>query len=103
MLVDVEVALGFDFEIEETMARETIQHVIEEGNAGGDLAASAAVELERDLHRGLAGLAVDVCDALAIVGMERRHQRAAFLMRPVGSLDVASRGTRCGPNFGFLF
>ena len=42
VLIDIEVAGRFQFQIEAAMVREQFQHVIEEADAGGDLVASPA-------------------------------------------------------------
>ena len=55
----MQIALGLDLQVEKSMARETFEHVIEERNPGLCLAAPCAVELERDLDRSLARLALD--------------------------------------------
>ena len=59
MLIDVEVAAGGDREIEATMTRDEIEHVIEKADAGPILEAAAAVEIDRDADRRLGGLASD--------------------------------------------
>ena len=49
MLIDVEVACRVDGQVERAVAREQLQHVIEETDAGADLVLALAVEV--DLHR----------------------------------------------------
>ena len=46
--VDVEVAAGFDVQIEATVAGDLIEHVLEERQAGRDSRAPAAVDVDRD-------------------------------------------------------
>ncbi len=46
------------------MAGELVQHVIQEGHAGGHLAAAAAIEVESHPHIGFASYAVDLADAI---------------------------------------
>src|SRR5438445_3470751 len=46
MLVDIEIAIGLEREIEATMLREQLQHVIEEADSGGDPVVSAVFDLE---------------------------------------------------------
>ena len=43
VLIDVEIAVAFEFEIECAVAGEQLQHVIEEANAGGDLVLAAGL------------------------------------------------------------
>ena len=38
VLIDVEIAFGFDVQIESAVARDEIEHVVEEADAGGDCA-----------------------------------------------------------------
>src|SRR6516165_8761129 len=57
MLVDVQVAVGFNLEVEEPMASEAFEHVVEKRNPGRDLAVAGAVDFERNLNLRLAGLA----------------------------------------------
>ena len=59
VLVYVEVAFGGDGEIERTVARDEIEHVIEEANAGGDFGFAAAVEREAEANVCFGGDAVD--------------------------------------------
>ena len=44
--VDVQVALGVDVEVEHAVARDLVEHVVEERHAGGELGAAAAVEID---------------------------------------------------------
>jgi hypothetical protein len=50
MIVDLQIAATLYFEIEEAVAREQFEHVIEKGNAGGDARLAASVEVEDDAH-----------------------------------------------------
>ena len=47
MLIDVEIALGLDPQVEAAVAREELQHVIEEPDAGRDVVPAPPVEDER--------------------------------------------------------
>ena len=47
VLVDVEIAIGFELEVEAAVFGEELQHVVEEADAGGDLVAAAAFDVER--------------------------------------------------------
>jgi hypothetical protein len=57
--VDLEVALGLHREVEGTVARELVEHVVEERDAGGEARLAAAVEVERHEDLGLLGVALD--------------------------------------------
>jgi hypothetical protein len=48
MIVNVQIAATFRFEVKESVPREQFQHVIEEGDAGVDARVPASVERERD-------------------------------------------------------
>jgi len=49
--INVQIALGFDLQIHHAMARDLIEHVIEEGHAGIQLLLTAAIQI--DLHADL--------------------------------------------------
>jgi hypothetical protein len=62
--VDVQVALGLDLEVDQAVAGDLLEHVVEEADAGGKLGRADAVEVDGDpdpgflgvaLHRGAAG------------------------------------------------
>src|SRR5208283_4146730 len=59
MVIYMQIAAGGDLQIEESVARKALEHVIEERHAGFCLAAAASVELERNIYRSLARLALD--------------------------------------------
>jgi len=46
VLIDVEIAIGFEFQVERAVFREKLQHVIEETNARGDFVTAAALDAE---------------------------------------------------------
>ena len=57
--VDLEVALGAHREVDHAVARDLVEHVVEERDAGGELRRAAAVEVERHEDLGLLGVALD--------------------------------------------
>src|SRR5579864_2137453 len=59
MLIDMKVAARLDHEIEEAMAREALQHMVEKWYAGMNFAAPRTVQRERHRDRRLARLALD--------------------------------------------
>jgi hypothetical protein len=59
VLIDIEVAVTLEFEIERSMAREKLQHVIEEADPGRDLVLPFAFDGQLDADTGLGGVAVD--------------------------------------------
>ena len=44
--VDVQVALGLDLEIDQAVAGDLLEHVVEEADAGGELGGAGAVEVD---------------------------------------------------------
>ena len=58
VLVDLEVALGAHAQVEQAVARERVQEVVEEGDAGLDLGLARPVEPQLDPDVGLAGAAL---------------------------------------------
>jgi hypothetical protein len=54
MLIDVEIAVSLDREVERAMAREELEHVIEEADAGRDGIAPSTFDrqLQQDLRLG---------------------------------------------------
>ncbi len=52
MRIDMQIALGFDLEIDESVARYLIEHMIEKRNAGGKPSLTAAIEIKTDGNPG---------------------------------------------------
>ena len=59
VVVDVQVALGLDGQVDAGMARQQVEHVVEEADAGRDRRRAGAVEIDRDLDVGFLGGALD--------------------------------------------
>ncbi len=57
VLIDVQIALARELEIEATMAREELKHVIEEANARRDLVFAGALDGERQIDLRLGSVA----------------------------------------------
>jgi hypothetical protein len=64
VVIDMGVAAGTDLHIEQPVAGELVQHVIQEGHTGSHLAAAAAIEVKGHPHIGFASYAVDLADAI---------------------------------------
>ncbi len=64
MTVDVQIALGFDFEIDQAVARNLIEHVIEEADAGRELGGPCAVEVDPHADLRFLRIALDLGDAV---------------------------------------
>jgi NaMN:DMB phosphoribosyltransferase len=60
VIIDVSVAPGRDLQIEQAMAGELVEHVVEEGDAGVHLAATGAIEIQGHVNIGFAGDAMDL-------------------------------------------
>ena len=54
--VDVQVALGLHLQIDQAVAGDLVQHVVEEGNAGIELGTAGAVQIETDRDLGFEGI-----------------------------------------------
>ena len=95
VLVHVEIAVALEFEIECAVAREQLQHVIEEADAGGDLVLAAAFDRELDRDARLGGVALK--DAVRLRSRCRFVSFVAVVIgasfrravRPVASLRAA--------------
>jgi hypothetical protein len=61
VLVNLEIAARRNLKIESAMTGEQLEHVIEKVDAGGNLVASAPVQVQADVDVGLGGFAVDAC------------------------------------------
>ena len=59
VLIDVQIALGLHGQIDRRVLGQQRQHVVEEADAGGDLALARAVEIQLEADLGLGGLAID--------------------------------------------
>src|SRR5262249_21645460 len=59
VVIDMQVALGLDREVDAGMARQKLEHVVEEADAGRDRRNAGAVEIDRNLDVGLLGAALD--------------------------------------------
>jgi hypothetical protein len=53
--VDVEIALGFDREIERTVLGETVQHVVKEADPGLNVRPTSSIETEGERNTSFAG------------------------------------------------
>ena len=59
MKIDLDVAIGFDFEIHQAVLCEKREHVVEEGDFGCDGAAALSVDFELQADLGFGGGALD--------------------------------------------
>jgi len=63
MGVDVQIALRFDAQIDQSMTRDLVEHVIEKRKTAGELGVSGAIQIDVRLNSGLQGIALNRCDA----------------------------------------
>ena len=59
VVVDVQVAVGADGDVDQRMARQLVQHVIEEADPGLHVVPAGAVEIDGNRNAGFTGLAED--------------------------------------------
>ena len=59
MKIDVEITLGLQIDVDQAVARELFQHVVQETDAGGDLIIPLSVEIYLDRDLGFLGVALD--------------------------------------------
>jgi hypothetical protein len=60
MAVDMQVAIGVHIKVDQTVTGDLVEHVIEEGHAGGQLLAAGAIEIDAHMDPGFGGIAADV-------------------------------------------
>jgi hypothetical protein len=63
VVVDMGVARGLDLQVDQPMAADLVEHVVEKRHPGAHLAAPAAIEAQGHTYVGFAGDAVDLTDA----------------------------------------
>ena len=61
--VDMQVTLGLDVQVDQAMACDLVEHVVEKRHPGGELRNPRAVEVEADRDLGFEGVASDLCGA----------------------------------------
>jgi hypothetical protein len=66
----VRVATREHVEVDRAVAREGVEHVIEEGNSGVGLGLAAAVEIDPHANRGLRRFALHLADTPAFAGRQ---------------------------------
>jgi hypothetical protein len=59
--VDVQVAFGFHFEVDQAVPRNLLEHVIEKGDAGGEAALAAAIEIQSNGDPGFECIPGNFC------------------------------------------
>ncbi len=57
MIIDVQVALNLDLHVDQRMAAQLVQHMVEKSHAGGNFRFAGAVDIHTHRNRGFVGLA----------------------------------------------
>ena len=100
--VDVGVALGLDGQVDQRVPAERVEHVVVEADAGGDVGAAGAVEVDLDEDLRLLGLPLDrarscsCCLLLHHLGeclLERLSSRRRCRSTPAASRRARSPGS----------
>ena len=90
MRVDVQVALGGQFQIERRVAGDLVEHVVEKADACRNMRVSGAVEADGDRNLRLGGIALDFAAAHGISWLSKRKwPRVGRLKRPACSNFIA--------------
>src|SRR6266404_4776048 len=94
MLVHVEVAASFEFQIEATMMREQLKHVIEKANAGRNLVSPMALDRERHLDVRLLAQAFDAALSHSLETPDAIASSCKVSSSAVSRRSVCVRGPR---------
>ena len=79
--VHVEIALRLDGEVQQAVARQRLEHVVEEADAGLDLRLAPPVEVDPDEEIGLLGRPADLADARCHRGLRSRRRESRLKAR----------------------
>src|SRR5205807_4722316 len=92
MSINVQITFAFNFEIEQTVARKQLEHVIEKADSGSDLRVTSPIEIELHADISLASRSLFVC------GPGHRVLRAVevpyYLIFTTGWSGCAGLGTK---------
>ena len=58
VLVDVQVALAVNIQVDQAVAGDLVEHVLQEGHADGEARLAGAIEIDGDLDLGFQGVAL---------------------------------------------
>ena len=102
--IDVQIADGTHFQIDQRMTRQLFEHVVEETDAGLHVILTCAVQIERDEDLGFLGLALDGGHAAFVVVVHvfcpdrgRPESQRALMIVGVLSADPLFGQCDCGP------
>ena len=80
--VDMEVADGLHIEVDQPVAGDLVEHVIEEGHAGGEFPLSGAIEIETHGNLRLQGITDDFSVTHDLRPQKALERRAMIPFRP---------------------
>nr|GEU28313.1 hypothetical protein [Tanacetum cinerariifolium] len=83
VVVDMDVARGFHFQVEQAVTGDLVEHMVEERHAGVQLLPAGAVEVDGDADLRLVGVAGDFCSAV--------HEGAREVTQAASDAPKASR------------
>ena len=89
MGVDVQITSRLNVEVDQAMPRDLVEHVVEEGHAGGEIALAAAIEIETHGNLRLQGVTNDFCLAHEL-GPQKALGRGHDTISPSFRLSVKS-------------
>ena len=75
VIIDVGVPHRLDLQIDQSVAADLMEHVVEKRNSGAGLALTGAIQIQPHLHIGLAGDPMDL-------SLPCHHRCSAALMLP---------------------
>jgi hypothetical protein len=61
--INVQIAFGFNVQVNQSMACDLVEHVVKEANPGRQARMTAAVKIDLDVDARLSGIAGDLCRA----------------------------------------
>ncbi|MNN37796.1 hypothetical protein D3C81_1517590 [compost metagenome] len=88
VIVDIQIAFDVDIHAEAAVGGNLIQHVIEEADAGLDLAAAFAIQPDVDVNLRFLGHAVNLCMAIALGQLASNFfptQSATLIAQPLNT------------------
>lgn len=90
VLVHVQIALCLDGEVEASVARQTVEHVVEEPDSGADVSATRAVQVEDHLNLTLARLTSDMSRSRRVLHSVGRMVTAGSARAWLGPFGIAA-------------
>ncbi len=73
VVVDMQITLALDVQVDQPMAGDLVEHVLEEGHADVEARLASAIQVDRDLDLGLQGVAFDGCLTFGHHQLRKNH------------------------------